>query len=79
MTRRIEPSYVTTALDLWRKFARQNGLDLGDPDRVVFIASHLNQMMDDREAVEAEAAAAEKAVLDMALARKRARTAKPTS
>jgi len=68
--RNLTPSDVARALDLWRQFARQNGLDLGDPDRTVFMASHLNQMMDEREA---EAAEVER-TLQAALVRKRART-----
>jgi len=66
--RRLTPNDIDRAFENWRRFARQNNLDLGHPDRSVFICSYLNEFMGDTASViEAEQA------LRAALDRKRAR------
>ena len=47
---KLTPADVTRALDLWRKFATQHELNLGDPDRVVYLASRLNETLAKRAA-----------------------------
>jgi hypothetical protein len=41
----LTPADVEDALDRWRRFAKQNALSIGHPDRVVFLASYLNEAL----------------------------------